>query len=142
MFKYFQGFQGINSFLSIGFSISSTKTLFVLECYGGSKYTMAGVQISESGFFIFDKGHTSDAVESVFEYTYLLFWNSFWTIAPVIGIGLFDRLVGMFNINHLLQCPKANRVYRCTRPDGPSGTVPLWTRRTVVRDQIIYYLHV
>ncbi|KAL0946504.1 hypothetical protein HGRIS_012720 [Hohenbuehelia grisea] len=29
----------------------------------------------------------------VFEYTYLLFWNSFWTIAPVIGIGLFDRIV-------------------------------------------------
>jgi len=28
----------------------------------------------------------------VIEYTYLLFWNSFWTIAPVIGIGLFDRL--------------------------------------------------
>ncbi|KAF9016585.1 phospholipid-translocating P-type ATPase [Hymenopellis radicata] len=29
----------------------------------------------------------------VFDYTYLLFWNSFWTIAPVIAIGLFDRLV-------------------------------------------------
>ncbi|KAI0071851.1 phospholipid-translocating P-type ATPase [Panus rudis PR-1116 ss-1] len=29
----------------------------------------------------------------VFEYTYLLFWNSFWTIAPVIAIGLFDRVV-------------------------------------------------
>ncbi|KAJ6526292.1 phospholipid-translocating ATPase [Mycena vulgaris] len=29
----------------------------------------------------------------VFEYTYLLWWNSFWTIAPVIAIGLFDRLV-------------------------------------------------
>lgn len=28
----------------------------------------------------------------VFEYTYLLFWNSFWTLAPVIGIGLFDRV--------------------------------------------------
>ncbi|OJA16022.1 hypothetical protein AZE42_04283 [Rhizopogon vesiculosus] len=28
-----------------------------------------------------------------FEYTYLLFWNSFWTIAPVLGIGLFDRIV-------------------------------------------------
>jgi len=27
----------------------------------------------------------------VFDYTYLLFWNSFWTLAPVIGIGLFDR---------------------------------------------------
>lgn len=31
---------------------------------------------------------------SAFEYTYLLFWNSFWTIAPVLGIGLFDRIVG------------------------------------------------
>lgn len=28
-----------------------------------------------------------------FNYTYLLFWNSFWTIAPVLGIGLFDRIV-------------------------------------------------
>ncbi|KAJ3907391.1 phospholipid-translocating ATPase [Lentinula edodes] len=27
-----------------------------------------------------------------FEYTYLLFWNSFWTIAPVIAIGIFDRI--------------------------------------------------
>ncbi|KAG6376326.1 hypothetical protein JVT61DRAFT_2307 [Boletus reticuloceps] len=26
-------------------------------------------------------------------YTYLLFWNSFWTLAPVLGIGLFDRIV-------------------------------------------------
>jgi len=37
----------------------------------------------------------SSASCSVFDYTYLLFWNSFWTIAPVIGIGLFDRLAGM-----------------------------------------------
>ncbi|KAG6899806.1 hypothetical protein C0993_006629 [Termitomyces sp. T159_Od127] len=29
----------------------------------------------------------------VFEYTFLLFWNSFWTIAPVIAIGIFDRIV-------------------------------------------------
>ncbi|KAI0086431.1 phospholipid-translocating ATPase [Irpex rosettiformis] len=28
----------------------------------------------------------------VFEYTYLLFWNSFWTILPVIAMGLFDRI--------------------------------------------------
>ncbi len=37
--------------------------------------------------------HTANLtfLPSVFEYTYLLFWNSFWTIAPVIGIGLFDR---------------------------------------------------
>ena len=37
----------------------------------------------------------ADAGGSVFEYTYLLWWNSFWTIAPVIAIGLFDRIVGM-----------------------------------------------
>ena len=29
----------------------------------------------------------------MFEYTYLLFWNSFWTILPVIAMGLFDRIV-------------------------------------------------
>jgi phospholipid-translocating ATPase len=28
------------------------------------------------------------------DYTYILFWNSVWTIAPVIGIGLFDRVLG------------------------------------------------
>ncbi|KAG9318662.1 hypothetical protein JVU11DRAFT_755 [Chiua virens] len=28
-----------------------------------------------------------------FEYTYLLFWNTFWTVAPVLAIGLFDRIV-------------------------------------------------
>lgn len=33
-------------------------------------------------------------LHSVFEYTYLIFWNSFWTFAPVIAIGLFDRIVG------------------------------------------------
>lgn len=31
---------------------------------------------------------------SVFDYIYILFWNSLWTIAPVIGIGLFDRFLG------------------------------------------------
>ncbi|KAK0464027.1 phospholipid-translocating ATPase [Armillaria novae-zelandiae] len=29
----------------------------------------------------------------VFEYTYILFWNSFWTQAPVVTMGLFDRLI-------------------------------------------------
>jgi phospholipid-translocating ATPase len=33
----------------------------------------------------------------VFDYTYLLFWNSFWTLCPVIAIGVFDRIVGKCN---------------------------------------------
>ncbi|KAJ4486160.1 phospholipid-translocating ATPase [Lentinula aciculospora] len=39
-------------------------------------------------FQIFDAWSSAYA----FEYTYLLFWNSFWTIAPVIAIGIFDRI--------------------------------------------------
>ncbi|GAA5954486.1 hypothetical protein JCM3765_004472 [Sporobolomyces pararoseus] len=31
---------------------------------------------------------------TVYEYTYLLFWNVFWTLIPVIFIGIFDRDVG------------------------------------------------
>jgi phospholipid-translocating ATPase len=29
----------------------------------------------------------------VINYDYILFWNSLWTVAPVIGIGLFDRFL-------------------------------------------------
>ena len=30
----------------------------------------------------------------MFDYNYILFWNSLWTVAPVVGIGLFDRFLG------------------------------------------------
>lgn len=30
---------------------------------------------------------------SVFDYLYILFWNSLWTIFGVAGIGLFDRIL-------------------------------------------------
>lgn len=39
---------------------------------------------------------------SVFEYTYLLFWNSFWTIAPVIALGVFDRMIGEYLPSHFV----------------------------------------
>jgi phospholipid-translocating ATPase len=47
---------------------------------------------------------SADIFDSVLEYTYLLFWNSFWTVAPVIGIGLFDRIVGKpgYSPNYLI----------------------------------------
>ncbi len=31
---------------------------------------------------------------SVFDYVYILFWNSLWTLLAVVGIGLFDRILG------------------------------------------------
>ncbi|KAF6763732.1 phospholipid-translocating ATPase [Ephemerocybe angulata] len=45
----------------------------------------------------------------VFEYTYLLFWNSFWTLAPVIAIGLFDRLA---DDHDLMEFPELYRYGR------------------------------
>jgi Phospholipid-translocating P-type ATPase C-terminal len=42
---------------------------------------------------------TSIYVHSAVDYIYVLLWNSVWTIAPVIGIGLFDRILG--NIRYL-----------------------------------------
>lgn len=38
--------------------------------------------------------HRTDITDSVFDYIYVLFWNSLWTVLPVIGIGLFDRFLG------------------------------------------------
>ncbi|ORY23821.1 putative phospholipid-translocating ATPase [Naematelia encephala] len=35
--------------------------------------------------------HCGWSTTYVFSYTYLLFWNVFWTLLPVIAIGLFDR---------------------------------------------------
>ena len=81
-------------FFTLGLSTFSTRTLFVSEFFGGSKSTAVGVHSSASTAPLpFSPALTS--VFSVFEYTFILWWNSFWTIAPVIAIGLFDRIVGM-----------------------------------------------
>ncbi|TFK63348.1 phospholipid-translocating P-type ATPase [Pluteus cervinus] len=45
----------------------------------------------------------------VFEYTYLLFWNSFWTFFPAIGMGLFDRFV---DAHVLMEIPELYRYGR------------------------------
>jgi hypothetical protein len=36
----------------------------------------------------------TDKIVSVFDYTYLLFWNVFWSLATVVAIGIFDRIIG------------------------------------------------
>ena len=51
----------------------------------------------------------------VFAYVYLLFWNVFWTLLPVIAIGLFDRHV---DPNSLMALPELYRYGREQRYFG------------------------
>ena len=39
--------------------------------------------------------YLTGVITSVMDYIFILFWNSLWTIAPVIGVGLFDRFLGV-----------------------------------------------
>ncbi|PPQ72461.1 hypothetical protein CVT26_003714 [Gymnopilus dilepis] len=72
----------------------------------------------------------------VLEYTYLLFWNSFWTIAPVIGIGLFDRFVD----DHVLMAvPELYRYGREGKWFG-LGQFTVYMLDAVYQSAIIYFL--
>jgi hypothetical protein len=42
------------------------------------------------------------SITSVMDYIYILFWNSLWTVAPVIGVGLFDRFLGVLWFSMIL----------------------------------------
>ncbi|KAF4615383.1 hypothetical protein D9613_002558 [Agrocybe pediades] len=44
-----------------------------------------------------------------YNYIYILFWNSLWTIAPVVGIGIFDRFL---DAHVLMQVPELYRYGR------------------------------
>ncbi|TFK89441.1 phospholipid-translocating P-type ATPase [Polyporus arcularius HHB13444] len=72
----------------------------------------------------------------VFEYTYLLFWNTFWTIAPVIGIGLFDRIVD----DHVLMAMP--ELYRHSKNHEYFGTklFLIYMFDGVVQSAIIFFL--
>ncbi|KAF9469392.1 hypothetical protein BDZ94DRAFT_1244343 [Collybia nuda] len=72
----------------------------------------------------------------VFEYTYLLFWNSFWTIAPVIGIGLFDRIV---DDHVLMDLPELYRYGREGKWFGMKWFV-IYMLDGVVQSVIIYFI--
>src|SRR6266576_1123877 len=74
---------------------SSTKTSSASVYYGGSCSTVRGRQLSK-WWYVFRLSFSNDLSLSVFEYTYLIFWNSFWTLCPVVAIGLFDRIVGAY----------------------------------------------
>ncbi|KAH9900868.1 phospholipid-translocating P-type ATPase [Cubamyces lactineus] len=72
----------------------------------------------------------------VFDYTYILFWNTFWTIAPVIGIGLFDRIVD----DHVLMAMP--ELYRHSRNHEYFGTrlFLIYIFEAVCQSVVIFFL--
>ncbi|KAG8955493.1 hypothetical protein FRC03_011207 [Tulasnella sp. 419] len=72
----------------------------------------------------------------VFEYTYLLFWNVFWSIAPVIAIGIFDRII---DDDILMAIPE---LYRTGREGKHFGTklFTLYMTDGVYQSAVIFFL--
>lgn len=70
------------------------------------------------------------------DYTYILFWNSVWTIAPVIGIGLFDRVL---DSHILMELPE---VYHYGRRGTWFGLTSffIYMLDGVVQSVIIYFI--
>ncbi|KAI9508448.1 phospholipid-translocating P-type ATPase [Russula earlei] len=72
----------------------------------------------------------------VFEYTYLIFWNSFWTLCPVIAIGLFDRIVD----DHVLMA--IPQLYRYGREGKWFGSklFTVFMLEGVVQSAIVFFI--
>ncbi|KAG7092955.1 hypothetical protein E1B28_009257 [Marasmius oreades] len=70
-----------------------------------------------------------------FEYTYLLFWNSFWTIAPPIAIGIFDRIV---DDHVLMDLPELYRFGRESRWFGMKWFV-LYVLDAVYQSAVVFF---
>ncbi|TFK36370.1 phospholipid-translocating ATPase [Crucibulum laeve] len=72
----------------------------------------------------------------VFDYTYVLFWNSLWTIAPVVGIGLFDR---MLDSRVLMELPE---LYHYGREGHWFGirSFLVYMMDGIVQSAVIYFL--
>ncbi|KAF9532854.1 hypothetical protein CPB83DRAFT_846485 [Crepidotus variabilis] len=71
----------------------------------------------------------------VFDYTYVLLWNSIWTIAPVIGVGLFDRFM---DSRTLMQVPELYRYGREGRWFGLNLFL-VYMFNGIVQSAIIYF---
>ncbi|EMD38048.1 hypothetical protein CERSUDRAFT_113198 [Gelatoporia subvermispora B] len=74
--------------------------------------------------------------EYVMEYTYLLFWNTFWTIAPPIAMGLFDRIAD----DHVLMAlPELYRPSREGKYFG-MGLFLVYMFDGVVQSALVFFL--
>jgi len=75
-------------------------------------------EIINIGYLFFFQIYCAWSTTQALDYIYLLFWNAFWTVAAVIGVGIFDR-----NIDDrvLMEVPE---LYRRSRESKYFGMYP------------------
>ncbi|KAH9484538.1 Putative phospholipid-transporting ATPase C24B11.12c [Psilocybe cubensis] len=96
------GEEGLQAVNSSDYAIAQFRFLKkLLLVHGHWSYARNGVMILNffyknivpTGILFWFQIYDGWSANYVFDYTYILFWNSLWTIAPVVGIGIFDRFL-------------------------------------------------
>lgn len=75
-------------------------------------------QIINISYLFFFQIYCAWSTTYVIEYIYILLWNAFWTVAAVIGVGIFDRPI---SDRVLMQVPE---LYRASREHTYFGLKP------------------
>ncbi|KAJ3502673.1 hypothetical protein NLJ89_g8781 [Agrocybe chaxingu] len=81
--------------------------------------------------------HDAWSAYHVFDYVYILFWNSLWTVAAVVGIGLFDRFLE--DSHTLMEVPELYRYGREGHWFGLRHFI-IYMIDGVVQSAVIYFL--
>ncbi|KAF8163678.1 hypothetical protein B0H34DRAFT_649957 [Crassisporium funariophilum] len=139
------GEEGLQAVNSSDYSIAQFRFLKkLLLVHGHWSYARNGVMILNffyknivpTGILFWFQIYDAWSANFVFDYTYILFWNSLWTIAPVIGIGLFDRFL---DAHVLMQVPE---LYRYGREGSWFGikSFLVYMMDGILQSAIIYFL--
>lgn len=92
-------------------------------------------EIINIGYLFWFQIYCAWSTAQAIDYVYLLFWNAFWTVAAVIGMGIFDRNV---NDRVLMEVPE---LYRRGREGRYFGLRPfLWYMLDGAYQSVVLYL--
>ncbi|KIM48588.1 hypothetical protein M413DRAFT_437796 [Hebeloma cylindrosporum] len=139
------GEEGLQAVNSSDFAIGQFRFLKkLLLVHGHWSYARNGVMILNFfyknivpvGLLAWFQIYDGWSANYVMDYIFILFWNSLWTIAPVIGVGLFDRFL---DSRVLMDFPQ---LYRYGREGTWFGTKPflVYMLDGVIQSAIIYFL--